>query len=436
MQFYIRTILKHVVLVFMLGLICSNTNSYVRTSSRAIHTNWVVDEYRFTTPLSGCDFLNKSDGWVSTGGRQFFHWNGKDWRGYSADAGSYYKLKLVNPRWGWAIGSFQSIAYWDGEKWEAKELSSTYSFELNDIYLLDEGHGWIVGEFDDQTENASVVSDIRFQWDGSEWIQFPDIYGDFLGSDAVIAFPESGLWTAEPNELNFFAGLDWGDGSEPKSYAIDLFWATSFSGLSENDIWISGFNEDFGHPMGLIFHWDGTKWEKEFETDTYISSVKIREKKFGIAVGSTNIFNTAGIINSPDLPESEGVIYEWDGTSWNLIRRVDSYVFRSACVLQDEFWVVGTDQQNQGVALHFSKAVSPSITNSPAIITISPPATPLPTSGEGHQTNTLTPIKTEIPNMSSGWPAGASIKIISMVGAVILLIILGWLLKQKIRVKK
>ncbi len=438
MQSFTRIPLKHVVFVFILGLICSITTSYVGASSHVTHTDWVVDEYYFPAPLPDCDFPNKSDGWVMTGGGQFFHWNGKDWRMYEVGAGFYHQLEFANPEWGWAVGPFQSLAHWNGEKWEAKELSSRFNFEfnLNDIYLMDEGHGWIVGEFDDQTENASVVSDIRFQWDGSEWIEFPEIYGDFLGSDAVIAFPESGLWTAEPNELNFFAGLNWEDGSEPKSYAIDLFSATSFSGLSGDEFWVSGYNENLGRPTGLIFHWDGTKWKKELETDTYISSVEIIEKNFGIAVGYTNFYNTTGMIASPDLPEVEGVIYEWDGTSWSLVRSEDSYAFLSVCALHDEFWVVGRDQQGQGVAFRFSKAGPTSATNTPSILTTTPHATLLSASEEIHQTNTLAAIKTETPIPSSGWPAGASIKNITMVGSVILLVISGWLLMKKARSKK
>lgn len=425
--------------LFIITILVFTTRQGPLNPPSEIQSEWVRTEYRFRDPLVDCEFLDETDGWVSAMANrtELFHWDGKNWTGFIVDSPYHlWKVSLLTPNWGWGIGMNKTFMFWDGKTWEGLPLQSDYMFDLNDIFFLNEKQGWAVGKFDDQTENASVISDVRLQWDGSKWTQFYEVYGSIFGTDAMIVFPESGIWTAEINEVNFFEGLDWGSKQEPVSYEVDLFYPNSFSGVSANDIWLVGSNRgERGTVTGALFHWDGKTWEKVLDTEQSMLSVDMFNKNFGIMVANQRL---------PNSEKQEGAIYQWDGQSWSIERSGEPYTFYDVCVLQNSFWVVGINEQNQGVAIRYtqSERSTPSATSQGAVVTatITPKAglsSPTSTIVSETRTNTPEPTMVVLPSGDRVVYRPARTFVIIMLGVVVSCVVIWgtvkWLGKRKRR---
>jgi hypothetical protein len=168
------------------------------------------------------------------------------------------------------------------------------------------------------------------RWDGTSWqvISSPLAY-DYLNSIAAIT--PNDVW-AVGGELNYgngfhpykpliehWNGAQWSvvPGNTPSSF-VELDAVTA---LATGDVWAVGAI-DIGQPtLGtyrpLLEHWNGTAWQAT--TGAIPAGMTGGTLTAVTPIPGTNQVWAVGSLTQNTVPNSQGLIEQWDGTTWHLI---------------------------------------------------------------------------------------------------------------------
>jgi hypothetical protein len=295
-----------------------------------------------TGPVSS---FSDTDAWA-LGNPGFAHWNGSAWQQVPAPGGRGVVLGIADggPGNAWAVGRVSTSGYhitspqiehWDGTSWSVSSSPaiSGRNAALNGVVSLGSGNAWAVG-------NDGHIGLVE-HWNGAGWSRtdVPDpnagtIYGSKL--TAISARSASDIWAVgtfqnpapAPDSLYalHYDGSAWHivtmaqTGSQTNSNSPS---ANSVVAIAPNDVWMAGNQNNFGSPITLTEHWDGTKWTivpSPFDhipdspnsiADGSLVSVTARGSNDVWAAGFSFTFTDGdpyGIYHA--------LLIHWDGTRW------------------------------------------------------------------------------------------------------------------------
>jgi hypothetical protein len=261
---------------------------------------------------------------------RFLHWNGTAWTEIPSPArlGYVVDLSFLTPNYGWGIlsedqggGPLYYLILWNGREWTTVNRTP----ELNAIQMISSATGWAVG-----------AGGVILKWNGSQWsaVESPtekDLDGLMFTSPSdgwatskqgvILRYALGEWWTysgmapnprqmvMEPgggdgwilgswnrgNIVLRWNGKEWvtynGDGPDGEVLALD------FPAL--DDAWAAGWVPGRSR-AGMIWHWDGERWNREFENvPVPLAAVSFLAGDDAWAAGD------------------DGLIVHWDGTGWS-----------------------------------------------------------------------------------------------------------------------
>lgn len=224
------------------------------------------------TTISGSsiDMLSSTDGWIA-GGNAFYHWNGTTWVSYpyptEPNSGQYpLAIKMVGHDDVWAVGTFGTTFYWDGNGWIS--VASLTTNHIRSISTGVDGSLWAVGDY-------GVTLRLKFN---SPFIEKPIIFlPGILGSvlvnnpkngpnDPVLCKlrPQNEIWLATDLWQNPFYGVNLStlilkDDGISANNDCDQIRATSVIGNTYSDF-INTYNQA-NRPV-YLFAYD---WRMDYE---------------------------------------------------------------------------------------------------------------------------------------------------------------------------
>ncbi|HVJ19954.1 MAG TPA: tetratricopeptide repeat protein [Polyangiaceae bacterium] len=185
-----------------------------------------------------------TDVWAA--GNTVAHWDGVRWNevkgmpAHEAPRGgcSLSAIHGVGPNAIWAVGEGLAL-FWDGKKLTQHPMP----IPAADVFVTAIDDAWAVGTF------GSVA-----RWDGRQWTQLPRPTD--LKLESVFCANKNDCWTAgytgevEPGDSSTF--LHW-DGTRWEEQRVSVPGVRALSGTASNDVWAVG-------TWGRIFHYDGRNW--------------------------------------------------------------------------------------------------------------------------------------------------------------------------------
>jgi hypothetical protein len=222
-----------------------------------------------------------TDAWAM-GGAGFAHWNGGAWQQVAAPSGRGNVLAISDggPGNAWAVGTAGTnggyritspqIEHWDGTSWSITPSPSITArgAGLSGVVTLGAANAWAVG-----SDGRNALAE---HWDGTAWsrVTVPDP-GTGIGSKltAISARSAGDVWAVgtfqnpapAPDSLYalHYDGSAWHTvpmaqtGSQTNSNSPV---PTSLVAVGPDDVWMVGNQGDFGSPITLTEHWNGTSW--------------------------------------------------------------------------------------------------------------------------------------------------------------------------------
>ena len=233
-----------------------------------------------------------------------------------------------------------SLWHFDGNKWSIVNLPVIRFYDINSIYGFSSMDVWAVGS---QSYSLYEDSSLICHYDGSSWKEYPITGGEWL--QAIWGSDPTKLWAVGNNTLFHFDGTSW----KPFSFFIPPqgVQLLSISGLSSNDIYMTGYRNDVVQPRDTAFyylyHFNGSMWSV---VDSSYATTTLDARKFGVilkAIDGTlysagdKLFKKEGdnwtIMNDDPLIFSLGgssknnifaaginaVVYHYNGSDWKKI---------------------------------------------------------------------------------------------------------------------
>ena len=288
--------------------------------------------------------FSDADAWA-LGTSGFAHWNGAGWRQVGGPAGVGVVAAVADDGAGdaWAVGKVVSgyrvsspqIGHWDGGSWSISPSPaiSARRAGLSGVAAPSVNAAWAVG-----TDGQHALLE---RWDGAVWsrVSVPDpnagtVYGSAL--TAVTARSTSDVWAIgtfqnpapAPDSLYalHFDGMSWHVDAMRQTTSqtnSNSPVATGAVALAANDVWMVGYQANFGSPITLTEHWNGTAWAIVASPFDHIppSSHSISDGSL-IAVtarSSTDVWAAGSYFTFTDGDPSgvyRALLIHWNGTTW------------------------------------------------------------------------------------------------------------------------
>jgi hypothetical protein len=201
-------------------------------------------------------------------------------------------------------------------------MTSNTRADLTEVWGPSGEEAFAVGELDSPRRVSSVI----MHFDGSTWTRQidqtdlelrgvwgsspADVYAvgfDFLAPVGRVLHYDGAHWTEEPG----FASLD---GSE--AFTLESVW-----GSSANDVFAVGGAFDGQFDRSLIFHFDGSSWQRMFVTGDVAPTLN---EVWGAS--PTDVY----AVGRDDVASpSAGVVLHFDGTSWTPVLQQEGLVLNA-----------------------------------------------------------------------------------------------------------
>jgi hypothetical protein len=231
-------------------------------------------------------------------------------------------LAVVSQRLAWAAGAqgFSSdgkvpgrpvIERWNGSRWSAARLPSTWPGGLGPIAASSATNAWALGQ------ESSGLKDHLLHWNGHAWrdSRYPGPQGTISGNLGLTAAPGGRAWlittTGAGSAQIFGHGAT---GWHQQRYTClsghcNLYQIVARTG---SDAWAVG-NYVTGLTGGpLARHWTGRAWRATrvpFVKDGYLTGV--------FAASATSAWAVGAVFQSPT---GQMLLYHWNGTAWRQVQ--------------------------------------------------------------------------------------------------------------------
>jgi hypothetical protein len=273
-------------------------------------------------------------------------------------------LAVVNKTLAWAVGSqgFSSngvrpgrpvIERWNGSRWSAARLPSTWKGGLSDVAASSATSAWALGQ------DVSGTRQHLLHWNGRVWqdARFPGPQGVFGGNLGLTAAPRDHAWliTSPSNvaSAQIFGRVRGRWRQQRYTCPSGMCNLYQIRARTAGDAWAVG-NYSTGLTGGpLALHWTGSAWRVThlpYVQNGYLTGV------FGAS--ATSAWAVGAVFQS-----SQMLLYRWNGTAW---RQVQVPVALTAPNLGEltgitgdargHLWIYDFGPQTAGVAqyLHYS----------------------------------------------------------------------------------
>jgi len=197
----------------------------------------------------------------------------------------------------WAVGDGGLIVkYSEQNQWQA--MPSITDLPLNDVFFIDEEHGWIAGGYSNYQDFQSIL--LKTSDGGQTWIE--KRFDNFLVNDIYFSDSLHG-WAVGGDKAFYPPPWGWPVGNGVILNTIDggESWTVQADGLIDplNTI---HFKDGYGWAVGgngLVLRYDGVSWVDQNNAKTY-------PNQFSLSQNYPNPFNPSTTIEF-SLPKSEFV---------------------------------------------------------------------------------------------------------------------------------
>jgi hypothetical protein len=232
--------------------------------------------------------------------------------------------------------------HFDGKAWHPISFTYWGPIDLTNIYGFSENDIWIVGSQYHQTGRDSLGypiyywSSLIIHYNGSTWQKPLDEGGQSLIS--VWGISPTDIWASGINTLLHYDGAKWAH--VPIFMPSQGVQFTSISGLSSNDVYMTGYRNDVISPIDstfyYLYHYDGLAW-------SIIDSACI-------TIGASNI-KFGELLKTIDgqLYSEKHALFILDGGSWTKLFE-DPYVISFGGNRRDNIFCIG----GYGTVFHYN----------------------------------------------------------------------------------
>jgi len=169
-----------------------------------------------------------------------------------------------------------SLWHYDGNNWSVVNLPVGRFYEINGIYGFSSNDVWAVGS---KQYTLSEDSSLICHYKGSSWKEYPVTEGRRL--QAIWGDSQTDIWATGASTLFHFDGSNWNH--FPFFIPIQGVQLSSISGLSSNNIYMTGYRNDIVQPRDTAFyylyHFNGNQWAF---TDSSYTTPTANARKFGV----------------------------------------------------------------------------------------------------------------------------------------------------------
>ena len=268
-----------------------------------------------------------------------------------------------------SIDSYAYILEYDGNNWTEKQKifpsNSVFGF-FDDIPLSINGNRAIIGQPSDQINGFISGSAYIFEYDGTSWVEMQyftandNVQGDSFGSSVDIdgdrAFiGASGVGDNSLGAVYVFEydGKAWNE-VQKITPEIELNRG-NFGGnvkLSDDRLFIRSSKDfNFKNPSGAVhvYEYDGNEWVEEHKL---FPSDSLAVDKFGFHMSFSR--NWALIGTPSTVYTGAAYIYEFDGSQWNEIQKIEASdgenddFFGSSVGMVDRTIFIGSNANHAG----------------------------------------------------------------------------------------
>lgn len=206
-------------------------------------------------------------------------------------------IEMISENDGWIVGENGIILHWDGNSW--KVMQSPTDESIFDVDFVDANDGWMVAGWWYTQGDTTII----WRWDGSRWV---DASGLIAEPPTRIDEDNSDSWTIMDISM-----VSSNDG-----------WATGWWN-QKSKYWSGEWEVYSSEEFGLLLHWNGTKWHvsAEYGSMPRLSDVFMLDNSTGWTC--TSDAWKATIMYHGDNYDIDFVhnAYQYDGTSWVGIRQ-------------------------------------------------------------------------------------------------------------------
>jgi hypothetical protein len=218
-------------------------------------------------------------------------------------------IEMISENNGWIVGENGIILHWDGNSW--KVMQSPTEESISDVDFVDANDGWMLAGGWYAQGDTTII----WRWDGSRWV------------DA------SGLVAEPPTRIDEF-NYDLWMIMDISMVSSDDGWATGW--WSQNRKYWSGTREVYtSEEFGLLLHWNGTKWHvsAEYGSMPRLSDVFMLDS----STGWTCTSNAWSYGENYEIHFVHNT-YQYDGTSWVGIREGQWGFFEIFGINENDVW--------------------------------------------------------------------------------------------------
>ena len=298
-----------------------------------------VDDFTYNRILYDVDMLDTTYGWAVGQGGTLLEWNGSFWAAYTSPPSAAVNLQgvsVISRTNAWAVGARNSFSndiwHWDGVNWTAVTTPNTAP--LNDVFMLNSGEGWVVGE------RGTI-----YRYNGAAFLIYNTHWtsNGFYGLDFLD--PRDGWAVGVLNQSPPAYGLQHWNGTFWEEYQPPAFQPTLYDVdmVTTDAAWAVGSS-------GYIFKWNGTAWTRDTSPPSIsLYSMSMLSATDGWAVGGS------------------GNIVHYNGTAWtSYTSPTTSNLWSIDMVNANEGWAGGIS----GLMLHYQNGTWTALSPNPSGFTI------------------------------------------------------------------
>ncbi|MCK4295290.1 MAG: fibronectin type III domain-containing protein, partial [Candidatus Marinimicrobia bacterium] len=293
-------------------------------------TSTVIGNWSLVTNISGLTFKSvwfnsENDGYAvgysgsyasTSGSGRIYHTGGSTWLPETIPS-SYglHDVRFIDTNNGYAVGEYGTFLYFNGISWS--EFNSPTSSTIGSVFPLTNDDIWC------------YANDDIYQWNGSEWSE----YNLAISTITDIFFIDiNNGWVVDRNGKMFhYNGVGWAFHSDLNDNYIERFF---FLNSSEGWYFYSSYSSTSSSNNGA-YHFDGSSWTLYENSDYPIYKVRQLQE-----ISSSNVWAVG----------YDGVIFNYDGTRWNkVICPVTDDLYGIFMLSGSDGWAVGEN----GVILRY-----------------------------------------------------------------------------------
>jgi uncharacterized repeat protein (TIGR01451 family) len=275
------------VLVLLAGPVLGSAQPAVPTAPSPDLIGWELFGTAASNTMYAVDMVDSTEGWAGGAAGFMMHYTGGDWVAVSTDFDSaVLGLDMLSASSGWAVTWNHQLLRYNGT-WTVH--STPGAAPLDDIYMLSETDGWVVGGQPGGGNNYGTI----LHYNGSTWQQVASPVQQWLKAIDMLSASDGWIVGIGGTVLRW-NGSSWQGGSIAQGAAL-----YDVDAISGTDVWAVGVEVG---GAGVLYHWDGSAWSRlDSPNGAQLNAVEMVSSHYGWAVGNG------------------GTILRYDGTGWQQV---------------------------------------------------------------------------------------------------------------------